>query len=129
MVEEEKKATIAAQRNWADEDDEGGDDEDVAIGGTIANPAKQAQAEENQNADEATTEAAAVEQPKPFVSNKPRQKRERNIYGDFVVTTINIKEREIPQEEVNDEEEEEESSEEEEEEVVAEPVEEVKKGK
>ena len=36
MVEEEKKA-LTAQRNWADEDDDG-DDEDVAIGGTIATP-------------------------------------------------------------------------------------------
>lgn len=49
--------------------------------------------------------------------NKPRQKRERNIYGDFVVTKINIKEREvvIPKNE-DEEEEEEESSEESEEE-------------
>ena len=57
--------------------------------------------------------------------NKPRTKRERNIHGDFVVTKINIKEREIvvPQNE-NEDEEDEESSEESEEEP-----EEVKKGK
>lgn len=48
--------------------------------------------------------------------NKPRQKRERNIYGDFVVTKINIKEREIVIPKNEDEEDEEESSEESEEE-------------
>ena len=61
---------------------------------------------------------------------KPRQNRERNIHGDFVVTKFNIKEREvvIPMQE---EEEEEESSEEseEEEQKPEEPEEEVKKGK
>jgi len=60
--------------------------------------------------------------------NKPRQKRERNIYGDFVVTKINIKERvvEIPKVEGEEEEEEESSSEEEVEEQVPEPEEEKK---
>ena len=47
---------------------------------------------------------------------KPKVKRERNIYGDFVVTKINIKEREIPVPQADDEEEEEEESSEEEEE-------------
>ena len=64
---------------------------------------------------------------------KPKVKRERNIYGDFVVTKINIKEREIPvpQKDEEEEEEEEESSEEEEEQAPAqeEAEEEVKKGK
>lgn len=59
---------------------------------------------------------------------KPRTKRERNIHGDFVVTKINIKEREIPQPEAESGEEEEESSEEsEEEQAPEEPEEEVKK--
>ena len=63
---------------------------------------------------------------------KPKVKRERNIYGDFVVTKINIKEREIPvPQNDQEEEEEEESSEEEEEQAPAEQPaeEEVKKGK
>ena len=63
---------------------------------------------------------------------KPKVKRERNIYGDFVVTKINIKEREIPVPQADEEEEEEEeSSEEEEEQAPAqqEAEEEVKKGK
>jgi hypothetical protein len=64
---------------------------------------------------------------------KPRTKRERNIYGDFVVTKINIKERviEVPKNE-NEEEEEEESEESEEEEQAPEQEpeeEEKKKGK
>jgi len=61
---------------------------------------------------------------------KPKVKRERNIYGDFVVTKINIKEREIPvPQNDEEEEEEEESSEEEEEQAPAEQPaeEEVKK--
>ena len=63
---------------------------------------------------------------------KAKVKRERNIYGDFVVTKINIKEREIPVPQADEEEEEEEeSSEEEEEQAPAqqEAEEEVKKGK
>ena len=53
---------------------------------------------------------------------RPRLNAERNKYGDFVVTKINIKEREIPvpqKDEEEEEEEEEESSEEEEEEAPA----------
>lgn len=64
--------------------------------------------------------------------NKPRTKRERNIHGDFVVTKINIKEREIvvPKNENEDEDEEESSEESEEEEQAPEQEpEEVKKGK
>jgi len=63
------------------------------------------------------------------VPNKPRTKRERNIYGDFVVTKINIKEREIalPEPAEGEEEEEEEESSEEEEQQPYEPEEEVKK--
>ena len=49
MVEDEKKAVLN-QRNWADEEDEG-DDEDVAIGGTIAKPAP-AQAAATEQAEE-----------------------------------------------------------------------------
>ena len=61
---------------------------------------------------------------------KPRAHRERNIYGDFVVTKINIKEKEIVIPKNEDEEEEEESSEEEEEEQAPEEEpEEEKKGK
>ena len=55
MVEEEKKA-LTAQRNWADEDDDG-DDEDVAIGGTIATP-KPVQAPAAQQSAEDSKEAA-----------------------------------------------------------------------
>ena len=44
---------------------------------------------------------------------KPRAQRERNIYGDFVVKTIKIKEEKIVIPKNEDEEEEEESSEEE----------------
>lgn len=63
--------------------------------------------------------------------SKPRTKRERNIYGDFVVTKINIKEREIVIPQNDEEESEEEESEEEEEQTpaVEEAEEEVKKGK
>ena len=63
--------------------------------------------------------------------NKPRQKRERNIYGDFVVTKINIKEREvvIPKNEDEEEEEEESSEESEEEQPAEQEPEEEKKGK
>mmetsp|Transcript_35508 Transcript_35508/g.43492 ORF Transcript_35508/g.43492 Transcript_35508/m.43492 type:complete len:113 (+) Transcript_35508:262-600(+) len=61
--------------------------------------------------------------------SKPRTKRERNIYGDFVVTKINIKEREIVIPQNDEEESEEEESEEEEEQTpaVEEAEEEVKK--
>ena len=60
---------------------------------------------------------------------KPRANRQKNIYGDYVVTKINIKEREvvIPQNEDDEEESEEESEEEEEAPRVEE--EEEKKGK
>jgi len=64
--------------------------------------------------------------------NKPRQKRERNIYGDFVVTKINIKDRVIEQPtkaEGEESEEESEESEEEEEEPAQQEPEEEKKGK
>ena len=61
---------------------------------------------------------------------KPRQKRERNIYGDFIVSKIEIKEREIVIPKNEDEEEEEESEESEEEEQPPEQEqEEEKKGK
>lgn len=52
-----------------------------------------------------------------MVPPKPRTKRERNIYGDFVVTKINIKDRVIvvPKNEGEDEEEESEEESEEEE--------------
>lgn len=55
--------------------------------------------------------------------------RERNQYGDFVVTKINIKEREIVVPKNEDEEESEEESEESEQEPERPEPEEVKKGK
>ena len=62
---------------------------------------------------------------------KPRVKPERNIYGDFVVSKMVIREEKVVIPKNEDEEEEEEESEESEEEqpAQAEPEEEVKKGK
>ena len=120
-VEEQKDI---GKRNWADEEDDAQDDEDVEIGGD-----KVAQIGDKKIEPAAAENGEAVEQPRKQVK-KPRQNRERNIHGDFVVTKFNIKEREvvIPMQE---EEEEEESSEEseEEEQKPEEPEEEVKKGK
>lgn len=122
MVEDAKAdKKEVSKRNWADDDEDGEGDEDVEIGGSTVAQVGQS------NPPMATAESAGrtVMPPK-----KPRVQRERNIHGDFVVTKINIKEREIPVPEQNpdDEEEEEESSEEEEEPTKDEPEEE-KKGK
>lgn len=119
-VAEDKKDVL--KRNWADDDDDAEGEEDIEIGGSSV-----AQVGQN-NAPIATTESTGRTMIPP---KKPRTQRERNIYGDFVVTKINIKEREIPVPENNDdEEEEEESSEEEEEEPPRqEETEEEKKGK
>ncbi len=123
MAEEKKNVS---KRNWADEEDDGAEEEDVEIGGSTV-----AQVGQPQASDAAKTEGESQPEQRTFVPNKPRTKRERNIYGDFVVTKINIKEREIPVPEPAEGEEEEESSEEseEEEQPVPEPEEEVKKGK
>ena len=122
-VEETKK------RTWAEEDDDAGaDDDDVEIGGSTV-----AQVGAGQTAAAEGEEAAAAEQQKPrtIVQKKSRQNRERNIYGDFIVTKINIKEREIPvqQQEAEEEEEESEEESEEEEQPPEQEPEEVKKGK
>jgi len=132
MADEEQKA-VMKQRNWADEDGESGDDDDVEIGGTTVAQVGQVKAAAASGGDKGTYEATVHHErhaPRNIVPPKPRTKREKNIYGDFVVTKINIKERVIvvPENEGSDEEEEE-SEEESEEEVSAqtEPVEEVKK--
>lgn len=122
-----KPAEEVSKRNWADEDDDAEDGDDVEIGGSsVAQVGKPKAAE----ADGSAAAGGEGEQPRTVVPNKPRTKRERNIHGDFVVTKINIKEREIvvPQ---NDEEEEESSEEESEEEKAPEQEEpeKVKKGK
>ena len=121
-AEEQKSIT---KRNWADEDEEGDEAEDVEIGESVPSQAP-AKPEATQPAEEEKKDS----QPRSIVPPKPRTKRERNIYGDFVVTKINIKEREIPVPEPDqEEEEEEESSEEEEQQAPEEPEEEEKKGK
>lgn len=110
--------------DWADEDDDAeGEDENVEIGGSTVAQVGQA------SAPIATTESAGrTFMPPP----KPRVHRgERNIHGDFVITKINVKVRELEAQKKSPEEEEKGSSEESEEEepAKAEPVEEVKKGK
>ncbi len=124
-AEEQKNVS---KRNWADEEDDGAEEEDVEIGGSTVAQVGQPQPSEAANAE---GEGEAQTQQRTFVPNKPRTKRERNIYGDFVVTKINIKEREIalPEPAEGEEEEEEEESSEEEEQQPYEPEEEVKKGK
>ena len=66
-----------------------------------------------------------------MVPPKPRVKPERNIYGDFVVSKMVIREDKvvIPKNEEEEEEEEESEESEEEQPAPAEPEEEVKKGK
>lgn len=121
-TEEQKNVS---KRNWADEEDDGAEDDDLEIGGSSVAKVGQQQPAESDN-----TDAAAEPQQRTFMPPKPRTKRERNIHGDFVVTKINIKEREIALPEPESGEEEEESSEEsEEEQAPEEPEEEVKKGK
>ena len=119
--------TKLQRNNWADEKSDGEEEEDDReIGGSSVAQIGQPTAAQTEKAnEEAFTEAQPA---RTFIPNKPRQKRERNIYGDFVVTKINIKDKviEIPSD--DDEEEEEESSEEEEATPVVEE-EEVKKGK
>ena len=118
-VEEKKEMS---KRNWADDDEDVEGDDDVEIGGSTVAQVGQP------SAPMVTLESAG----KTVMPQKPRVHRERNIHGDFVVTKINIKEREIPVPEKNsddEESEEEESSEEEEEPQREEPEEEVKKGK
>ena len=96
MADMMMKAEDASKRNWADEDDEGDEGEDVEIGGSSvaqvgsANAAAAGSSELPADGEEQKQQA-----PRTFMPNKPRQKRERNIYGDFVVTKINIKEREV----------------------------------
>ena len=123
MVEDAKvEKKEVSKRNWADDDEDGEGEDDVEIGGSTV-----AQVGQNKPPMETAESAGRTVMP----PKKPRVERERNIYGDFVVTKINIKEREIPVPEKNpdeEEEEEEESSEEEEEPVKEEPEEE-KKGK
>ena len=107
------------KRNWADEEDDGADEEDVEIGGgKTVGQAKTA---------EPASENAEQQQPRTIMPPKPRQNRTKNIYGDYVVTKINVKEREVPK--VEDEEEEESSEESEEEVDTYVEKEEEKKGK
>ena len=123
---EDAKAAGKSKRNWADEDDEAGEDDDVEIG--AGGPSGQVKETKPEAAEDGVD--PEVKKRAEQIKAKPRQQRERNIYGDFVVTKINIKEREIPVP-VNDNEEEEEEEEEEseEEEQAPEQEEEVKKGK
>ena len=77
---EEESPGQKVKRNWADVDDEGDDDgvqKDIGGSGPIAQAPKEA---ENQA-------------PKIVV---PKVKREKNAFGDFVVTKINIREKEVP---------------------------------
>ena len=124
--EEQKEIS---RTNWADEDDDGQEDEDVEIGGSsVAQVGQQNKAAASQNNEDAFQENQ--QQERTLYPKKPRAHRERNIYGDFVVTKINIKEKEIIIPKNEEEEEEEESSEEEEEEQAPEEEpEEEKKGK
>ena len=92
-----KKTEDASKRNWADEDDDaedGGDD--VEIGGaSVAQVGKSKTNGDGDQADANDQQREGGEEPRAIVPKKPRQVRERNQYGDFVVTKINIKEREI----------------------------------
>lgn len=76
--------------NWADDDDEVEEgDREKDIGGNVP---------------------VAKKEPEAPKIIPPKTKREKNIFGDFVVTKINIKEREIPTFVGPDEEESEEES-------------------
>ena len=130
MAEATKPVEETKKRDWADDDD-GQDDEDVEIGGSSVAQIGAARKIDGDDAKDGSSETV-VQAKKPLPKAKPRSQRARNIHGDFVVTTINIKEREIVIPKTEEEEEEEEESEEESEEEQkpeAEPEEEVKKGK
>ena len=112
QIEAESPGTTV-KRNWADDEDEHAEDDDEkVIGGS-----------------------GAVAQVKPQEPEKPKwiapkEKRVKNAYGDFVVTKINIKEKEVPKTiQLSEEESEEEESSEEEEEPKKEEPEEEKKCK
>lgn len=122
-------AKEVSKRNWADEEDDGQDEEDVEIGG--ATVAQVGQKMPTQEATAPVEEEKKEQQQRTFMPPKPRTKRERNIHGDFVVTKINIKDTKVEVPVQDNDEEEEEESEESEEEVVEQPVqeEEKKKGK
>jgi len=96
-------AEEAAHKTWADDDeDAGSEDDDTAIGGS------------NEIAPVPVVEEVKVYE---------KIERARNLHGDFVVTKINVKEREIPvaesdEEESSEEEESDEPEEEKKEEVV-----------
>ena len=99
MAESNENDAALKRTNWADEDDED-DGNDVEIGGSsVAQVGQQpilagaASTETN----DAQGVSAQNQQPRTFIPNKPRQKRERNIYGDFIVTKINVKVREVVQ--------------------------------
>jgi len=89
MAEQAKgtEEQVTKRTDWADEDDDAeGEDENVEIGGsTVAQVGKP-------SPPIATTESAGRTFMPPA---KPRVNRERNIHGDFVVTKINVKVREI----------------------------------
>jgi hypothetical protein len=92
---EQEVADKREKQNWADEVD-GGDDDDTEIGGA---------------------DVAPVPKPEEKAPVYNIEKRVRNANGDFVVTTIKLKELEArPVEKVEVEEEEEESEESEQEE-------------
>ena len=116
MVEAEPKENIT-QKNWADEDEGDEDADDVEIGGS------------------SVAKVAAKPMERTIIPEKgppkPREQRERNIHGDFVITKITIKEQKIEIPKADDEEDESEEEEESEEEQQAAPEqeEEQKKGK
>ena len=128
VAKTEEKKEIAS-KNWADDEDDAADDEDVEIGAGAS--VAQVVATRKIEPDEGEGASETVVEAKPQHKAKPRSKRERNIHGDFVVTKINIKEREIVIPKSEEPEEEESESEEESEEEEKAPVEEpeVKKGK
>ena len=90
-AEDATSPAVKAKRNWADddgeEDEEGGDRN---IGGSEP--------------------VAKVPKKEPEPPKIPKIKREKNAYGDFIVTKIEVKERVIPKMESEDEEESEEES-------------------
>lgn len=102
MVETSKKDEAnpsgeKVKRNWADVDDEGDDEgtqKDIGGSGPVAQVPNPKDAEN--------------QQPKIV---PPRTKREKNIYGDFIVTKLNVKDKVVPKEVVNPDEEESEEEE------------------
>ena len=122
MVEAKKdEAVDPTKKNWADEDDDQEDDDDNQ------------EVPQLPGADEKDKDDNKEEEPKQAVKNYvPPVKRERNEYGDFIVTSINIREPEIakvnPDREETDSDDDDDDDEEENDEADKE-VEDKKKGK